>query len=260
MDGIILSQAEYLVFLDALNCKGIIGIDSQRLFPADIEKHRALIHQGIAQLQQRGWMQIQNGRHILSRDLLHLMNTIAHPEWVINTLLTTTEGQRQFLHYQSQGRFAEQTFPTEAQYRVGQLPDWETLIGRILQLLPFQTTAPTPPLHFEMARPLWLALLKLKAPVTQAHIAALLQAHNLPPQNLESIAALLTAVHAATFTGIMTIHHCADKRCRLVVNSSLIQGQTSAWKVEDPPAAQSVNVQTLDALSFRQYILQTVTT
>lgn len=255
MDGIILSQSEYLVFMDALHCSAVMGIDSQKLFPDNIVVHRDLINQGIAQLQKRGWMQIRDGRHIISLELLHLMNTIAHPELVIATLLDTPGvGQRIFLHYQFQERFAEQTFPTEEQYRVAHLPDLPTTLERILNILPIQNVPSSPTFHVRIERSLFLLLNESVKSATDMQISSLLQEKELSDENFEGAKRLFTALRKAKFTGTITMRRCSKSDCRIIDTVSVVQGEESAWKINGTSLKEFVEIQTIDAGALKNHL------
>lgn len=151
MAAITLSRSEYLVILDILHANRIFGLEKQSLFPLEREEHLQLIYQGIQQLEARGLVKIEDGRHIIERQLLEVVAVVVRPDLVITTICDQAGvGGQLYLHYQSHGLVVEQVLPDNNHYILGQLPGIASAMDRILHVL----YLPTGPCDFFEAVPI----------------------------------------------------------------------------------------------------------
>jgi hypothetical protein len=137
MKEFILSRAEMLALMAAVNASLIPGIDNDRLIPDTQNEQRELALQGLEQLQQRGLLRVENNTHILNGDLGMMAIALTNPQLItFITRDTPGVGQQQFLHYRADPVNVELTMPTEDSYRLAAIPDAITALARIRQLLP----------------------------------------------------------------------------------------------------------------------------
>ena len=236
LDGIVFSQAEMLVLMNALQPDDLIGIDSDALIPADRETHQALILAGMQQLIDRDLLVIKDGVHVLNRDLLAMAGVVAYPQIVTILLKDVPEvGQQQFTYYMSDQLIVEHTMPAAQQYRLATIPDLRAQMERMVAILPVQQQVSRPGYDFTVPQDIFF---RARERVLAGELGQADDALIAAGVGAESSQALLQAMAQPLFSG--TVAYMAAEPPRVVDarNMAVLQGQDSAWAVFPVSAGQ----------------------
>jgi len=253
---ITLSRAEYLVILDILHADKIYGLEGHTLFPADRETHLELIHQGIRQLESRGLVEINRGRHIIERRLLEIVSIVAHPQVVITTLRDQAGiGTQLYLHYQAGDGVVEQVLPTENQVMLGQLPDIPSALDHMVRLLDLPTgSADFRDGHAIDRNRLYEAQARVEG---GDHVGAITRLASIgwPAAFAEGY---LAAVAGRTLTSQVNIMAIVDGKPGESSSLTLVRDEDDAWLlIPQPKDKDTLHVRQVNAASFRTNLEET---
>ena len=250
MTALTLSRAEYLVILDILHADHIFGLDNRSLFPDDHGAYLELIQQGIRQLEARQLVRIEGGRHIIERRLLELGAVVTRPQVAIMTIRDRAGiGQQLYTHYLAGDKVVEQVLPAEHHYSLGQLPDINSALDRILRLLDL----PPGPCLFPHAQPidrdhLADAQARLESGDGTGALANLVHS-GWPTAFAENY---LAALDGRTMAGHVNVMAVVEGRPGERRDWSLIHGDKGAWLLLSQPDDHSrLVVRQIDAAAFR---------
>lgn len=257
MSGITLERRELLVLMDALNCMSIVGVDSATLFPVDREKHRALIFEGIELLQKHGLMEIRDGKHILSTDLLRLAAVIAGPTVVIETIRGMPDGkQMKYLHYLVPPKIVELSFPDEQQYAIGLIAQVALMLARIEKIIPIQPPQLTQTFAGHASKHIVSEMLSLDR-VGELNEAEATTALRDEGMSEEGTRRLLAAFKEPVFAGTVTLMQVREGTVVARWNVTVVQGKDVAWQLRtDPDSPSQVEIATVDAAALRTTLEQ----
>jgi hypothetical protein len=244
LDGIVFSQAEMLVLMDAVRPDDLIGIDSDALIPADRGAHQNLIRAGIQELVARDLMSIEDEVHVLNSELLLIARVVAFPQIVTILLKDVPEvGRQQFTYYQADQFIVEHTMPAAQQYRFAALPDVKAQMERMTFILPVQQEPDQPSYDIEVPQDSFFHVREQVLADALDAAGQELQAQGLAPEMAQ---VLLHAMMAPRFSG--TVAYLAVKAPRVIDarNLAFLQGHDSAWVVL-PAAAGWLRLRTITA-------------
>lgn len=228
MQEIILSRAEFLVLLDALDVGAVVGFDAATLFPEAPHEQRRLVEQGQESLATRGLLRVtSDGVHVIDSLLMLVAAVVARPDIASITVRDIPRiGQQLFLHYQSGAYLVEQTLPAEGTHRLATLPDQEALLDRLLAIFPPPTQS-VPDIRGVVSQEIFLAA-KARAEEGDIIGAAALLEGALTPQGAADLCA---AIASPVVSGTIALLRCADEEIVDARNPALLIDEQSAWTI-----------------------------
>lgn len=142
-DGLVLTRAELLSLLDAVDADDLVGVDSDALLPDDPKEHAALVNEGIEQLKQRGLLEVVDDVNTLNPALFAIIQDFAHPELAILIRKQVPDlGEQRIMYYQRGVDIVEHTMPETEQFRFAVIPNTLAMFNRIELFVPVQEGAP----------------------------------------------------------------------------------------------------------------------
>jgi hypothetical protein len=225
MQELFLTQAEFLVALNAVGGTALVGVDARiPLFPEDKEEREAVLKQGRDLLEQR---QRAAGNTLIA-DLLRMARIMAYPQiaMLISRKIIPL-GRQLFALSQSEEGIIEHTCPREGVHRLAPIPNVPTLLTRAAQILSLPNQAPSD-ISFEIEQEMF----------SQLHDAARYAQHDLALEMLRRASMLSPATEAFVeameqpiFGGEAVFFKCADKTVIDGRDIVLVRGQKTAWYV-----------------------------
>jgi hypothetical protein len=258
MDGITLEQAEFLVLLDAVKADELIGIDQARILPSSLDEHQALIRSGIEKLQQRGWLDIEDGIHVLNRDLLTMAMVMAYPELVVLSIRDTPDiGRQEFLHYLAGQFVVEFTMPTLHEYRLAGLPNLAAMLERVQFVLGMTNGIQNAPdIQFTLNQALFFTVRDLTNAGTPDKAAAALTEQGISDQAAQ---ALLKAMQNPLLSGTVSFLRCQATEVVDARDLAWIKSSQGIWLFQQiVPGEPELRAETIAADALPQYLTQTL--
>lgn len=249
MNEIRLERPAFLALLDAVQARVIVGIARDRLFPQDEEERGAVLKQGIAQLEQRGFLQAD---HQPDPDLLRLARIVAYPQTAFLVIRHVVGlGPQLFLLYQSPEGTAEQTFPTEGMHRLAVLSGIPLLLARATQLLslPEQLTFRS---SVEIAQEDFFHCDHLARHNQHRQACEILQRAGMPSSSADI---LVEALQSSDFRGEVALLKCAQETIVDARDVVVILGKQTSWYATQIVAGEPLlRVETVNALTMQSLL------
>ena len=143
-DGIVLTRAELLTLLDAVNADNLVGVDSDALLPDDPKEHQALVDEGIASLRKRGLIEVEDDVNAINPELLAIAQVFARPELAILIRKENPElGVQRIMYFQRDMLIVEHTMPANGDFRFAIPPNTLAMFNRIELFVPVEEGAPS---------------------------------------------------------------------------------------------------------------------
>jgi hypothetical protein len=190
MSDFTLNPAEMAFLLTLVNAKGIPGVNTEHLFPADSAARDALLEQGGLALAEHGHFKLANRQFYDMNPLLpEAIAVLGAPEQIVHTTAYLPDGSAQVGHYIVQQRVVEFSVTAEGNYRVVLLDGVETAARTIAFNLGAVPT-PSPNVLSLSISPELLA----EHGDVRAAVAAALAESNLPPADGTRVMAAISAL------------------------------------------------------------------
>lgn len=226
----LLQRPEFLTVLDAIHVENVVGIAHDTLFPADSQQRRAIIEQGVAQLQKHHLLALPEGETpILDRDLFATVSVVATPDIAFMIVRNVTSvGPQLFLEYASGNLAVEQTFPKEGLHRLALLGNVSALMPRVRTVLSLSNTlgVSDQPVQATLPEDDFFAVERLVR--EQQHDEAL----RILRQGIAdaSVAArILAALEQPTAQYNVAVLRCREGEIIDARNAAIVQDATSIW-------------------------------
>ena len=238
MSGFVLERSEFLVLMDAVEARGVIGLSDSQIVPDDDSQHRALLEKGLGLLKVRGALREVDDVNILDIDLLSMALLVANPEIaVITTRDNPGLGQQRFLHYVADEVVVEQTLPTDHEHRWALVPGRVALVERILGILPVKEAAGRVQSVCHMLPEEFLeAKRSIETRATDLARAALRQ-HGAADAAIDRLAA---AIARPEFGGQVAVLRCERGEVVDGRNLAVVQGGGAAFLIRPAAVADAV--------------------
>jgi len=245
----LLQRPEILAVLDAIHVNNIVGISHDTLFPADAQQRRAIIEEGIAQLQAHHLLVLLEGETpILDRDLFATVSVVAFPDIAVMIVRNVEgAGPQLFLEYVSGDLVAEQTFPEEGVHRLALLGDVGTLIPRISMIIPRPASGAesAPHVQLRVSQDAFFAADRLIEEGRRDQAHALL-AREVPEAS--ALAELMSALEHPKFRGNVAMLRCRDGEIVDARNAAIVQDEHVAWFIaQQTPGETRLTINTTTA-------------
>lgn len=142
-DGIVLTRAELLALLYAVNADNLVGVDADALLPDRPEEHQALVDEGIERLKKRGLIEVVDDVNAINPELLAIAQVFAHPELAILIRKEDPDlGVQRIMYYQRDMLIVEHTMPATGEFRFAIPPNTLAMFNRIELFVPVEEGAP----------------------------------------------------------------------------------------------------------------------
>jgi hypothetical protein len=142
-DGIVLTRAELLTLLDAVNADDLVGVDADALLPSDPQEHKALVDEGIDLLKKRGLLEVDNDVNVINPELFAIAQVFARPELAVLIHKEIPDlGLQRIMYYQRDLLIVEHTMPANGEFRFAIPPNTLAMFNRIELFVPVQERAP----------------------------------------------------------------------------------------------------------------------
>lgn len=142
-DGLVLTRAELLTLLDAVDADDLVGVDSDALLPDDPKEHADLVQEGIEKLKGRGLLEVVDDVNTLNPTLFAVIQDFAHPDLVVLIRKQVPDlGEQRIMYYQRGTDIVEHTMPETEQFRFAVIPNTLAMINRIELFVPVEEGAP----------------------------------------------------------------------------------------------------------------------
>lgn len=242
MHEIRLKRPAFLALLDAVHASVIVGMARDKLFPQDEKERRAVLRQGIAELEQYGFLQAD---HQPLPDLLKLARIVAYPQIAFIVIRHVMGlGPQLFLLYQAQEGVIEQTFPAEGIHRLAVLPSIPLMLARVVQILSLPEQLPFKD-SLEIAQENFFHCDDLARHNQHTRALDALQPTDMPLSDAE---ALVTALQTADFRGEVTLLKCANQTIVDARDIVVVQDKQTAWYATQIVAGEPLlRVETVNA-------------
>lgn len=255
MDGIVLDRAEFLVLLDAMRATAIVGLDSEELFPSQVDEHRALLSQGVAQLQQRGYLEVRaDGVRAIDDTLLQIAMVIARPQIALISIRDNPGvGRQLFLHYQHGPFVVEQTLPESGKHRLATIPNILGMFERIVTIFPLEDPDPSAAPEYYLPLETFLQVKEFAEQLKPAQAHELLERHNF---NQEQSQLLIDALSSPKFGGNIAMLRCENQQIVDGRNPAVVQGAQSAWMfLPNTEDGSTITVMRSNAAMFKDQLV-----
>jgi hypothetical protein len=256
MDGIVLDRAEFLVLLDAVRATAVVGFDSQDLFPNQVDEHRALLSQGVAQLQQRGYLEVRSdGVRAVDETLLQVATVVAQPQIALITVRDNPGvGSQLFLHYQNGPFVVEQTLPEPGKHRLATIPNVLGMFDRLLAIFPLQDQLSVSPIAFRLRQEVFLQVKEFAEQSKSAQAYEILVQHKITPEQAQL---LIDALATPRFGGNVAMLRCEKQKIIDGRNPAVVQGPQNAWIfLPDPENGSIISIVQSNAAIFKEQLVK----
>lgn len=228
MDGLVLSQDEFLVLLDAVKSPDLVGINQAELIPQTQELHRESILRGIKSLQSRSLLRFEDEVAHLEPELLRLAQVVSRPLGVVVAIKDVPEvGSQKFVYYQHGPHVFEHTMPERQQYRFAAIPNLLALVQRINFLLGVDGPNDSSTDPFSLDQSEFFAIRELANNGNVAEVLYRLEKLCPDSQTASSLCDSMTSPAASSTVALLKIGDTPEVHDGL--NVATLQGRVSAW-------------------------------
>jgi hypothetical protein len=257
MDGLVLTRAEMLALMSAVNPPGLIGIDRDELVPGDQETHRALALEGFQQLEARGLVRRQDDTYLFNPEFLLMGQVVGYPQLVSLLIKDLPNvGQQSFVFYQAEQFIVEHTMPEAEHYRLATIPNPVAQIERMAFVLPVNQDASAPRYDGVVTQEAFFQARDLINDGDRAGGARALAGGGLDQAATE---ALIATMEAPLFSGTVACMRINPPEVVDARNLALLQGERHAWLLEQVTPGEPVfRVRTIDSDEFKEALWVTL--
>lgn len=256
MDGIVLDRAEFLVLLDAVRATAVVGFDSKELFPSEGDVQRAVLAQGVAQLQRRGYLEVRrDGVRAVDETLLQIARVMAQPQIALISIRDNPGvGSQLFLHYQNGPFVVEQTLPEPGKHRLATIPNILGMFDRLLAIFPLGDQPVSVQTEMRLPQDVFFQVKELaeQSQPTQAH--ELLNRHTFNPKQAQL---LIDALATPTFGGNIAMLRCEQQQIVDGRNPAVVQGPQSAWMfLPDATDGSTISIAQSNTVMLKEQLIK----
>ncbi len=231
LNEIILEHAEFLAGLNCVHAHAVVSIAAEHLFPEDENERNDTIKQGIASLEQRKLLYVnENGGYTLDTRLAATLTTAAFPKIAILLYHNNHKlGLQRYWFYYAEGHSVEHTFVAEKLHRLVLLPSVPFLFHRMEEILAVPTASS---LHstMEIAQDTFFALKSLAQQREHEQEQMLLDGIELNEQQTNSF---LTALENPLAADNIALLRCTDDAIVDGRNIAILQNEQDTWSARN---------------------------
>ena len=246
----ILDRAEFYALAVLFRASTIVGLDAAALVAADPKSQQELFTLGHHQLQDRELIRPDSQGSIdLERDLSEQFAAIVLPEQIVMVLRRLPAGERDLLmFYERGGVFVELTIPRTGIYRLARIGSADSLIARVLEVLPI-TDRPYVPeaLSLSGSRVATAFQHVLERHETDAH--ALLETASTDDATLARY--LVDVFASATFAGAITLVRPTAEGSVRSSDITVIHSPDESWSLVSQNGSDRVWAERMNAAALR---------